>query len=280
MIWFERDRIPQGHWPFLNTTRVGLAELEEIGNGRFELDLKDGEEHLTITGILQAYRFATSHRLFDLSQGTVAAWNAASLTGAAVCARSILETVAIYHSLHKRVEAATADKEWKKIGDLVDAYAFSTMSGPNKLTKKTRTAAHPPRIGEAVLSFIKEFQPGSERFWDQICNLCHPNGDPTLNLAGTLKNYKFTGKSHKHNTPKIFPAIYNCMYSCCWYIASALDFDIIVKQIRQGGQLGPDHRLIMQRDLTDRVTADVAKNLSPLTVGPIQKPPRRRPHRK
>ena len=66
----------------------------------------------------------------DLTQSLVASWNCGGMTGAVVCARSLLETIATYHAFVTRAQAAAKAKDWNKIGRLVDAYSFSASSGP------------------------------------------------------------------------------------------------------------------------------------------------------
>ena len=70
MLWFETARIPPGKWPFLSATFVGLQQLEDLLTD--SIDLTEGNQQLTITGCLNAYRRAILHRTLDLSQAIVA----------------------------------------------------------------------------------------------------------------------------------------------------------------------------------------------------------------
>ena len=60
MLWFDDGRIPQGKWPFLSTAYAGLRELEESLAG--SVDLTKGNDEITITGCLEAYRQAILRR--------------------------------------------------------------------------------------------------------------------------------------------------------------------------------------------------------------------------
>jgi hypothetical protein len=182
MLWFEDGRIPEDQWPFLNVVRAGLCEIEEALVDR--LDLTEGTGEILITGCMQAYRQAVICRVLDLAQASVVSWNAGMLIGSIVCSRALLETIATFHSFQTRAQIAATAQNWELIGNLVDAYAFSTMSGPKK---KERTPEHPPGIKEMVIGFIKETQPNKEQFWEQICDIAHPNGKKMMMLAGCLQ---------------------------------------------------------------------------------------------
>ena len=96
MLWFDRRRIPEGRWPFLNVVRSGLREIEEASVKR--LDLTEGTGTVLITGCMQVYRQAVLRRTLDLARATVVAWNAGSQIGAIVCSRALLETIATFQS--------------------------------------------------------------------------------------------------------------------------------------------------------------------------------------
>lgn len=266
MIWFEPHRVPDGCWPFLNTIRNALQEFERsIAD---EIDLTEGERDITITGCMRAYREAVVCRVLDLTQSVIAAWNAGLPVGAIVASRALLETIAIYHSFLRRADAAASAKDWEMTGKLVDAYAFFTSSNG---IKKQRTAEDPPSIGIAVREFIKATESGKESFWNQICDTAHPNGQRMLTYAGTLRDGKFVAKIRSESEPSMFVALYNALYSCCWFSASGLEFDILLERIRTGGELAPDHPLIVERGMLDKFTAEVLQSLGPLNPGPHEK---------
>ena len=100
MLWFDTARIPPGNWPFLSTTYAGLRQHEDSLTG--SIDLTEGNQQITITGCLDAYRRAISRRVLDLSQAVIASWNAGHPIGSVVCARALLETLATFHSLQTR----------------------------------------------------------------------------------------------------------------------------------------------------------------------------------
>lgn len=236
MQWFETNRIPKGRWPFLKTVYASLTGLEE--SIRSEVDLAEGGNEIRITGCMQAYRQAVICRVLDLAQSVVASWNVGHPIGAAVCSRSLIETVAIFHSFLIRAGEAAHRSNWELIGKLVDAYAFSTSSGRSK---QRRTPEHPPRIGRIVTAFINATQPGKEEFWDQICDTAHPNGKRMLDFGGVLRDGKYLAINAGDSEPHLFVAIYNAMYSCCWLTSANLDFDILLEHVRNGTELSADH---------------------------------------
>lgn len=256
MIWFEVERIPQGKWPFLTTISACLREIDEARDG--PVDLKEGTDSILITGCLHAYKRAIMCRAADLACAAITCWNAHLYAGAISSSRSLLETIATFHSLLRRCELGALKSDWQTIGRLVDAYAFSTSSGPERKSKKTRTPAEPPRIGAIVTGFISETHPGDEAFWDQICDEAHPNGLRMMKTAGELRDGLFLVSRKPRDEAVLFRAVYNCLYSCCWlYSAMESDFEILLEKIRRGGELPTDHELIVMRDLVDRVVSEV-----------------------
>ncbi len=248
MLWFKAERIPPGNWPFLTTTHAGLRELEASLTG--SIDLTEGNKQITITGCLDAYRRAILHRTFDLAQAAIASWNAGHLIGSVVCARALLETLATFHSLLTRAQIAADDGNWEEMGKLVDCYAFSRSPSLGKSRQEPET---PPRIGPMVRAFIGETNPGGEKFWDQICEVAHPNGETLMSYGGILQERRFDRPSSESNEDRLFPALYNCLYSCCWLINAMLDFDILCEHIRNGAPPPDDHPLVREKTLIDRV---------------------------
>ncbi|MGE0734193.1 MAG: hypothetical protein AB7P50_05505 [Alphaproteobacteria bacterium] len=254
MIWFDNNRIPPGHWPFLQTMHAGLRAIEEE---LIEIvDITDGAGNILITGCMQAYRQAVLHRVSDLAAGSVGSWNGRYPIAAAASARALLETVATFHSFLTRAQKMSDQKDWGAIGGLVDSYAFFSSI---KSMKNALTLHDPPRIGKIVVEFIKSTQPGAEDFWDQICDTCHPNGARMMKFSGSLDNGKYVGREISDKDSLIFPAIYNCLYSCCWLIASATEFEILQEEIATGGPLSTDHKLIVTRDLINNVSDQLSK---------------------
>ena len=212
MLWFDDQRIPPGKWPFLRTTFIGLSDLEESLKG--SVDLSEGNEGITITGCLNAYRQAILIRTLDLAQSVVTSWNVGHIIGSIVCARALLETLAVFHSLLSRAQVEADNSNWEAIGKLVDGYAFSKSAGSRVNGKRNPNA--PPPIGYLVRTFIEEKQPGHEKFWDQICEEAHPNGERLMYFGGILQEGRFDMPAIDSNEIRLFPAIYNCLYSCCW----------------------------------------------------------------
>ena len=207
MLWFDNGCIPPGKWPFLSTTYAGLRELEESLAG--SVDLTEGNDGITITGCLEAYRQAILRRSLDLAQAVVVSWNAGQLVGSVVCARALLETLATFYSLLSRAQREADRGDWEAVGKLIDCYAFS--SSP-RAGKTTRAPEAPPAVGRMVKDFIGETQPGKEIFWDQICEEAHPNGKRLMSLGGDLQERRFDARSSTSNEGWLFPALYNCLY--------------------------------------------------------------------
>ena len=254
MLWFDNKRIPPGKWPFLWTACAGLRELEESLVG--SVDLTEGNDEITITGCLEAYRQALLRRVLDLAQAVVVTWNARQLIGSVVCARALLETLATFHSLLSRAQIAADSGDWETLGKLVDCYAFSSSS---RLNKGTRVPEAPPAVGAMVKTFIRDRDMGNEKFWDQICEEAHPNGKRLMSFGGVLQERRFDAHTSTSNEDQLFPALYNCLYSCCWLTNAMLDFDILCEHIRNGTTTSDDHPLIRQKAMIDKIVEDVLR---------------------
>lgn len=259
MVWIDKKRIPKGNWPFLGAAREGLARIESELEP--DIDLSEGNSGITITGCMRAYRQAVMRRVLDLANSTVTTWNGGYLVGSIVSARALLETVATHHSFLTRAEILASKKQWKEIGDLVDAYAFSTTQNGDKKSSKE---FDPPRVGRAVKDFIESSEPGKKEFWDQISNTSHPNGTEMMKYAGVLKDGHFHFRGHSENEAYYFPAIFNALYSCCWLIGSDLEFDILLAVIRNGDELPRNHPLIEKRRLIDEVAGKLSREFGPI----------------
>ena len=253
MLWSDNRRIPTGKWPFLRTVHAGLRELEESLVD--SVDLTDGNENITITGCLEAYRQAVLRRVLDLSQAVAVSWNAGQIVGSVVCARALLETLATFYSLLSRAQSAADRRDWKAVGNLVDSYAFSTSP---RLGGGPRGPENPPTVGTMVRQFIRDREFGDVQFWDQICEVAHPNGEKLMSFGGVLKERRFDARSSKSNEDWLFQAIYNCLYSCCWLIYAKLDFDILREHIGVGEPPHDDHPLIRQEKQVEKIVHAVS----------------------
>lgn len=263
MHHFNKDRLPSGKWPFLNVALNGLRNLKS--GMPLAVDLKEGGDRLTLTGKLTAYRYATIHRVVDLAEAAVLTWNAGSVAGSLVCCRALLETLATMYSLMDGVEKAIKSKDYTKISNMIDAYALSTAAGPRKNIKWTNG---PPRIKEMVLYFIRRVEPKGEQFWEDICNVAHPNGDVIMGLNGTQRGGMYDMSHDPAREADLFVAVYNCFHCCNWLIASEIDFEILIKMIRAGGELEIDDPLIVARNLQDRIISDISTQMGRIPVGP------------
>jgi|GEM_PF-3097312 len=255
MEWLNEDRIPEGNWPFLHSIRRGLEELENSLSKSH--DITEGNiDAITITGRLTAYRQAVIRRTLDLTQAIVVCWNSGHLVGVVVCGRALLETIATFHSLLTSSQNSSDKLDWPAIGRLVDSYAFSVSSNQKN---KASNYVSPPRVGHMVKNFLKEIEPESLEFWNQICEIAHPNGKMMMRAGGRLQEGRYDAPSINSNEIWLFPAIHNCLQSINWLIATTLDFDILLEEIRNGGPLPSEHKLVRDRAFLDRAMTELLK---------------------
>jgi hypothetical protein len=240
---------------------------------RDEIDITDGLDGITLTGQLEVFRQIVAHRALDLVQGMVRAWNSGSMIGAAVCGRALLETLGTFHAVMTRCQAAATANDWGEVATVVDTYLFSTSRGRGK-----RSNAHPrpPRIGDLVVSFIGATQPGSEQFWEQLCDLAHPNGQSTTHLFFTVSATGVVAREPKEREPDVFVAIYNCAYSLCWFYNAMDEFDLLLDHIRLGEAPPDDNPLKTKLAERDRIVAAVLPSLKKVRIGPARRTSPRR----
>ena len=257
MMWLDGGRIPPGKWPFLRTAYAGVRELGESLSD--SVDLTEGNEAITITGCLDAYRHAVVRRVVDLAQAVAVSWNAGHVVGSVVCARALLETLAIFHSLLSRAQILADRGDWLALSKLVDDYAFSTSPNTNK---GPRMSGAPPRLSQMVRRFIRDTQNCDAKFWDQICEVAHPNGDKLMLFGGVLQDGRFDVRSAASTELWLFPAVYNCLYSICWLVGAMLDFDILCEHVRFGEPLKDGHPLVRQKAQIDKVVDELSRTKS------------------
>jgi hypothetical protein len=219
MKWFDKQRIPEGSWPFLFVIRPVLREIKD--GMESAIDLTEGLEDITITGCMRAYKQALDVRVLELSASIISLWNVGHPLGAVVCSRALLETLAIFYSFFRETKSLADKKEWQELQDTVDAYAFFSTSQEN--TSAPLTTQH-PKITKITESFIKENFPEAVGFWNQICDHVHPNGMNVMEFAGVLQNSQFLAKDTLKNDKSFFSAVYNCLYAVTWYYAESDSF--------------------------------------------------------
>ena len=81
-----------------------------------------------------------------------------------------------------------------------------------------------------------------------------------MSFGGILQEGRFDPSSSQSNEQRLFPALYNCLYSCCWLIGAMLDFDILCEHIRIGAPPPDDHPLVQERTFIDGVTDSLSRN--------------------
>ena len=79
-----------------------------------------------------------------------------------------------------------------------------------------------------------------------------------MSFGGILREQRFDPPSSESNEGRLFQALYNCLYSCCWLTGAMLDFDILCEHVRNGAPPPDGHPLVQQKTLIDRVVDSVS----------------------
>ena len=238
MIWFEPGRIPPGNWPMISVVYAGLSMLEE--SLPESVDMTDGNGNLLISGCMEVYYFAVARRVMDCSVGAIAAWNAGALVGSISCARSLLEVLSTFHEFQERVRDSIKGRDWQMVAELVDAYGLSE----GRIQNNGENRQAPCNVSRAVKNFIRTIHNGDEKFWNQICNLVHPNGVALIKYGGDLDSDNYQERDDEKTRIELFSALYNCLISCNWFVAVGGEFENLLEEILNGGQADQDQSTV------------------------------------
>nr|WP_314073583.1 hypothetical protein [uncultured Roseococcus sp.] len=226
--WLMPERIPEGLWPFLIVSRNTLVEIKEF-HLKDTWDVTEGLGSISISGLFEAYKQVILRRVLDLSQATATTWNVGHTTGAIVCARALLETFGSFHHLFEEAKILRESEDYHGLGDLIFNHINASSVG------KTRTVGKKGgdiTIGHKVRRLIKSTEPDKEHFWHQISDAAHPNGNSMFAHFFIKTENGLILKKLKETEKEIFPAIYNCLYTLCWFYNELHDFDTFLDKLR------------------------------------------------
>jgi hypothetical protein len=110
------------------------------------------------------------HRILALVDGAAAAWNGRNGLAAAILARAVLESVAVWVKVTKDADRHLSQRGYDDYDKLIARVFFGKKSepAPSDLT--------PIHVLTAIDALDKD-SPGVRRAYDELCEIAHPNGE-------------------------------------------------------------------------------------------------------
>jgi hypothetical protein len=126
----------------------------------------------TIAWKLAGYQHALLHRIIALLDGVAIGWNNQSTLGAMLCARAVMETLAVMAAFERSVKDLRARKDLSGLDALAQNGTFASRD-PEWLSefpdlKATNVATYVAKFDEKVVK-------GFRAHYDRLSERCHPN---------------------------------------------------------------------------------------------------------
>jgi len=117
------------------------------------------------------------HRILALVDGSASAWNQRNGLAAAILARAVLESVAVWVKITKDLEGHISHGAFDSYDRLLAQIYFGARTewSPGS-TKGNKPALQPMHVNDGLKALEKE-HPGVARIYDELCEVAHPNGE-------------------------------------------------------------------------------------------------------
>ncbi|MGJ5206371.1 hypothetical protein [Bradyrhizobium sp. HKCCYLR20261] len=132
---------------------------------------------------LATYQHALLHRVVALADGVAVNWNGRSVLGAMLCARALMETIAVF-SFVERSAAALYERE--DLGGLDAIGQNGTFATRDEALLKEFPESKATNILTYVKRFDEEVLPGFGEHYDRLSERCHPNTSGHYFMFATL----------------------------------------------------------------------------------------------
>jgi hypothetical protein len=163
------SRLPEDERAHVDELNASVARLNEMR--AVEINISGPFAKSKIAWKLAAFQHALLHRIVALMDGTALAWNHRATLAAMLCARSLMETVALMSSF----ERSAADLlEQEDLGGLDGLGQHGIFAGRDPEWIKDR----PELEARNVLTYIDRFDriaTGFRNHYDRLSERCHPN---------------------------------------------------------------------------------------------------------
>ncbi len=167
LIWDAR--LPEADKKLVADLNASLALLD--GLRAVKINVSGHFARSKIAWKLAAYQHVLLHRIVALADGLAIAWNNGNPLSAMLCARALMETIAVMTEFGNRAVKFLAKEDLGALDGLAQNGIFATRDP--ELTKEA-----PEITATSVLTFIDKFDkliPGFRGHYDSLSERCHPN---------------------------------------------------------------------------------------------------------
>ncbi len=164
------DRLPAKERAAFATWNACIARLNEAR--AVEINLSGPFLKSKIAWKLATYQHALLHRVVALADGVAVNWNGRSVLGAMLCARALMETIAMLSFVERSAAALYEREDLGGLDALGQKGTFATRD--DELLKE-----FPESKATNILTYVKRFDekilPGFSEHYDRLSDRCHPN---------------------------------------------------------------------------------------------------------
>jgi hypothetical protein len=178
LVWDER--LPVEDRETIAKLNVALQTLD--GLRAMEINVVGPFARSKIAWKLATYQHALLHRIVALIDGVALGFNHQNTLAAALAARALMESFAVFAELTSQTQSLLATKDLVGLDRLAQNGLFATRD-------KEFLQVYPPAVASNVLGYIDKFDRTADGYrghYDRLSELCHPNAAGHTHLFSKL----------------------------------------------------------------------------------------------
>lgn len=163
------DRLEEDDRPLVDDLNASVGRLNEMR--ALEINVSGPFARSKIAWKLAGYVHALLHRIVALADGAAVAWNNRCTLSSMLCARALMETIAVMHALERGIADRLAQQDIKGLDALAQHGMFASRD-PEWVSE------FPDSKAVNILTYIDKFDRLAEGFrghYDRLSERCHPN---------------------------------------------------------------------------------------------------------
>lgn len=168
---FQKEAIEAvgGDWSEIDEMNSALKELRQKRRSSIE---PGGEfSYSKVAWKIGGFQQAILYRIVMLAEGCSSMWNTRNILGSILCARALIETVALIFDFEKQLQRFCENNDLSAIDSLVMNRTFSTrLEGWYEQadnTQATNILGHIDKLEKLI--------EGARHHYDLLSEICHPN---------------------------------------------------------------------------------------------------------
>lgn len=164
------ERLPAKDRETIDKLNASVGRLNEMR--ALEINISGPFAKSKIAWKLAGYQHALLHRIVVLMDGVAIAWNNRSTLGGMMCARAVMETIAVMSSFERSVAGLLAREDMGGLDALAQNGTFASRD-PEWLSdfpesKATNAVTYVDKFDDKILK-------GFRAHYDRLSERCHPN---------------------------------------------------------------------------------------------------------